>query len=146
MSSSGAPLVYMAIIVPLGFLLPHAPHYGGKAYVYVHLHHICIHIFLCRCWLKYDTHFIWALISPVILVIVVSWTSWYCNDGCTFTIMNTYSLKCRTFALYGLKWAYIIFIIYVLQAYQFLSCLCKILFTFWGSQACDVHCILSNMY
>ena len=25
-----------------------------------------------RCWLRYDTHFVWALISPVILIILVS--------------------------------------------------------------------------
>lgn len=32
--SSGAPMVYMAVVVPLGFLLPHGPHYGGEMYVY----------------------------------------------------------------------------------------------------------------
>jgi hypothetical protein len=53
--SYGAPLVYMAIAVPLGFLLSRGPHYGGEI-----------------CWLRYDTHFVWALISPVILIILAN--------------------------------------------------------------------------
>ncbi|CAI8010534.1 Adhesion G protein-coupled receptor L3 [Geodia barretti] len=53
--SYGAPLVYMALAVPLGFLLSRGPHYGGEI-----------------CWLRYDTHFIWALISPVILIILAN--------------------------------------------------------------------------
>ena len=24
-----------------------------------------------RCWLRYDTHFVWAFIAPVILIILV---------------------------------------------------------------------------
>ena len=26
----------------------------------------------CRCWLRYDTGFVWAFIAPVILIILVS--------------------------------------------------------------------------
>ena len=29
-------------------------------------------IFSYSCWLRYDTHFVWAFISPVVLIIIVS--------------------------------------------------------------------------
>lgn len=69
---TGVPLVYMALAVPLGFLLPHAPHYGGETYGYCYIRtqwDNCLFVF--RCWLKYDTNFIWAMIAPVILIIMV---------------------------------------------------------------------------
>ena len=73
---AGGPLIYMALVVPLGFLLPRAPHYGGEMYVAIfHPPSFSSSKFVLtfhRCWLRYDTHFIWALISPVILIILVS--------------------------------------------------------------------------
>jgi hypothetical protein len=52
---SGVPLIYMAMVIPLGFLLSDGPHYGGEI-----------------CWLKSETNFIWALVTPVILIILAN--------------------------------------------------------------------------
>jgi hypothetical protein len=45
----------MAMVIPLGFLLSDGPHYGGEI-----------------CWLKSETNFIWALVTPVILIILAN--------------------------------------------------------------------------
>ena len=29
------------------------------------------HVFFSSCWLRYDTHFVWAFITPVIVIILV---------------------------------------------------------------------------
>jgi len=81
---SGLPALYMVVTVPLGFLLQNGPHYGSDAglvsnyttawnghfKVSSNIH--CCFFFCISCWLRYDTHFIWAFIAPVILIILVS--------------------------------------------------------------------------
>ncbi|XP_064383019.1 adhesion G protein-coupled receptor L1-like isoform X2 [Halichondria panicea] len=54
--SYGAPLFYMGTItLPLGFRSP-SWDYGYST----------------ACWLRYDTHFIWAIIAPVIVIIMIN--------------------------------------------------------------------------
>lgn len=56
----GVPLLYMVVCIPLGFLLTDSEgdgHYGDDK----------------ACWLRYDTHFIWAFIAPVLVIILVRW-------------------------------------------------------------------------
>ena len=35
----------------------------------------------CRCWLRYDTNFIWAFISPVIVIILVGSVLCMCSQS-----------------------------------------------------------------
>eukprot|EP00731_Ephydatia_muelleri_P003333 Em0001g3333a len=57
--SYGLPAVYLSIIVPVGFLVTDQPgkwQYGTSQ----------------SCWLRYDTHFVWSFIAPVLLILIAN--------------------------------------------------------------------------